>query len=50
MGKVFLDQWLKATQEAKIECALLLDMPVDEVERLMGQRALAFIEKEENDL
>lgn len=35
MGKFFLDQWILSTEEARIYCASLLDMPIEEVQSIM---------------
>ena len=35
MGKIFLNEWNEASDEAKRYCATLLDMPVEEVETIM---------------
>jgi hypothetical protein len=47
MGKVFLALWNAATDDAKEECARLLDMEVDQVEKIMAERTRAIVEKEE---
>lgn len=38
MGKVFIEQWKKATKSQKALCAKLLDLQVEQVERIIMQR------------
>ena len=47
MGKIFLNQWNAANYENRLECARLLEMEADEVEKLMAERLVAFDEQEE---